>query len=119
MNSQRVVLFKYYYYYYFVCVFVVFFFLMIRRPPRSTLFPYTTLFRSLDDLGMHSDQGKSFQARLVGEQELRASLEESKRQLENGEGITLHGEGEPTAFIDGVIARDKAQLTERERDPKE
>src|SRR5258706_2051380 len=26
---------------------VVFFFLMIRRPPRSTLFPYTTLFRSI------------------------------------------------------------------------
>src|SRR2546425_3352089 len=25
----------------------MFFFLMIRRPPRSTLFPYTTLFRSL------------------------------------------------------------------------
>src|SRR3989442_9535101 len=34
--------------------FVFFFFLMIRRPPRSTLFPYTTLFRSLElggDLG--------------------------------------------------------------------
>ena len=28
----------------------VFFFLMIRRPPRSTLFPYTTLFRSIFDL---------------------------------------------------------------------
>src|SRR6266545_7585399 len=28
------------------CLFVFFFFLMIRRPPRSTLFPYTTLFRS-------------------------------------------------------------------------
>src|SRR2546426_6554820 len=27
-------------------LFVFFFFLMIRRPPRSTLFPYTTLFRS-------------------------------------------------------------------------
>src|SRR5256886_17412890 len=27
-----------------------FFFLMIRRPPRSTLFPYTTLFRSLKDI---------------------------------------------------------------------
>src|SRR3712207_7147335 len=26
--------------------YIVFFFLMIRRPPRSTLFPYTTLFRS-------------------------------------------------------------------------
>src|SRR3546814_11112706 len=35
-------------------VFVLFFFLMIRRPPRSTrtdtLFPYTTLFRSVDRL---------------------------------------------------------------------
>src|SRR2546430_13756796 len=31
------------------CVqFTYFFFLMIRRPPRSTLFPYTTLFRSVD-----------------------------------------------------------------------
>src|SRR2546429_5181583 len=29
-------------------VIVLFFFLMIRRPPRSTLFPYTTLFRSHD-----------------------------------------------------------------------
>src|SRR2546422_8286595 len=28
------------------CAFYFFFFLMIRRPPRSTLFPYTTLFRS-------------------------------------------------------------------------
>ena len=30
----------------FVFLFSFFFFLMIRRPPRSTLFPYTTLFRS-------------------------------------------------------------------------
>src|SRR3989440_1957735 len=29
------------------CLFYFFFFLMIRRPPRSTLFPYTTLFRSV------------------------------------------------------------------------
>src|SRR2546422_9877308 len=29
-------------------LFLFFFFLMIRRPPRSTLFPYTTLFRSLE-----------------------------------------------------------------------
>src|ERR1035441_2793135 len=31
---------------FFVFCFFFFFFLMIRRPPRSTLFPYTTLFRS-------------------------------------------------------------------------
>src|SRR2546426_9632096 len=30
---------------------ILFFFLMIRRPPRSTLFPYTTLFRSRGDAG--------------------------------------------------------------------
>src|SRR5947209_19484444 len=35
---------------FFVARFILFFFLMIRRPPRSTLFPYTTLFRSHDDL---------------------------------------------------------------------
>src|SRR5260364_449875 len=33
-----------------------FFFLMIRRPPRSTLFPYTTLFRSLPPHGYRSDR---------------------------------------------------------------
>src|SRR5258706_5647984 len=33
-----------------------FFFLMIRRPPRSTLFPYTTLFRSLQPR-FATDQG--------------------------------------------------------------
>src|SRR3712207_8104745 len=32
-----------------------FFFLMIRRPPRSTLFPYTTLFRSLAEDGLLLD----------------------------------------------------------------
>src|SRR5256885_10877225 len=31
-------------------LFLFFFFLMIRRPPRSTLFPYTTLFRSVTKL---------------------------------------------------------------------
>src|SRR5437870_8907142 len=34
-------------YFYFLFFFLLFFFLMIRPPPRSTLFPYTTLFRSL------------------------------------------------------------------------
>src|SRR3989449_7966872 len=39
------------------------FFLMIRRPPRSTLFPYTTLFRSLPegfqaDLDAHTSDGR-------------------------------------------------------------
>src|SRR5258708_20725397 len=36
----------------FVSPFLFFFFLMIRRPPRSTLFPYTTLFRSPRDIAL-------------------------------------------------------------------
>src|SRR2546426_5845766 len=36
----------FFFYSYFYSFFLFFFFLMIRRPPRSTLFPYTTLFRS-------------------------------------------------------------------------
>src|SRR5687767_15312093 len=31
---------------------------MIRRPPRSTLFPYTTLFRSLDPAALPGPQGR-------------------------------------------------------------
>src|SRR6266536_1594065 len=39
-------MFMYILYGIFTCCYLFVFFLMIRRPPRSTLFPYTTLFRS-------------------------------------------------------------------------
>src|SRR2546429_9026535 len=42
----------------YVLFFFFFFFLMIRRPPRSTLFPYTTLFRSVF---RSIDGGQTFQ----------------------------------------------------------
>src|SRR3712207_8655589 len=57
----------------------MFFFLMIRRPPRSTLFPYTTLFRSVGrglrdvlgdrshDLGVGLDEVHADHARLARE----------------------------------------------------
>src|SRR5256885_10215887 len=38
----------------------IFFFLMIRRPPRSTLFPYTTLFRSLERCQMDNVRNTVF-----------------------------------------------------------
>src|SRR2546426_3609230 len=43
-----------------------FFFLMIRRPPRSTLFPYTTLFRSRNDDGTPSSAPERFAKVLEG-----------------------------------------------------
>src|SRR3712207_9546871 len=58
-----------------VCMYIIdkadfivsFFFLMIRRPPRSTLFPYTTLFRSSFGVlrGLHYQMGELSQAKLV------------------------------------------------------
>src|SRR5258708_26886467 len=39
-------------------VLVFFFFLMIRRPPRSTLFPYTTLFRSRRSMRRTKSKGR-------------------------------------------------------------
>src|SRR5204862_6734303 len=49
---------------------VVFFFLLIRRPPRSTLFPYTTLFRS-GLRGLHRDLDCLDVAHLADENHLR------------------------------------------------
>src|SRR5438309_12110338 len=46
----------------FLCIVLLFFFLMIRRPPRSTLFPYTTLFRSLGGASLY---GRTVEAELI------------------------------------------------------
>src|SRR5258708_25008212 len=43
----------------------IFFFLMIRRPPRSTLFPYTTLFRSRPDEDRYQPQPAGADAGLL------------------------------------------------------
>src|SRR6267378_1933421 len=49
INLDTLIIYYYYFKYYLfhkhLQTFLFFFFLMIRRPPRSTLFPYTTLFR--------------------------------------------------------------------------
>src|SRR5215475_14895982 len=46
MQILFIFFFNFFSYFHFFFSFSFFFFLMIRRPPRSTLFPYTTLFRS-------------------------------------------------------------------------
>src|SRR3712207_7626634 len=45
---------------------------MIRRPPRSTLFPYTTLFRSAADPGRGPAPGRRSRLRLLGGDDARA-----------------------------------------------
>src|SRR5690349_23488134 len=65
--------------------FVYVFFLMILRPPRSTLFPYTTLFRStwpgsieehMEDAKVHETDVKSWHDRIVAWYEREFSLPE-------------------------------------------
>src|SRR5258708_31536094 len=61
----------------------LFFFLMIRRPPRSTLFPYTTLFRS--DLGAHLLVALDLQLvdGLGGAQQRHPAIDKLKRSEEH------------------------------------
>src|SRR2546430_5004220 len=62
-----------------------FFFLMIRRPPRSTLFPYTTLFRSLDVDPAHPPEERlrgRIVRRVLQRGELRAAAARAARRLD-------------------------------------
>src|SRR2546426_3072343 len=58
-----------------------FFFLMIRRPPRSTLFPYTTLFRS--DLHLLVPARRGVERALAGAPEDRGARREPRRSEEH------------------------------------
>src|SRR5256885_11978931 len=68
-----------------------FFFLMIRRPPRSTLFPYTTLFRSLETAervalhwqGRAAQYPNSFTRRTAREFTAKARSEEHTSELQS------------------------------------
>jgi len=78
----------------------VFFFLMIRRPPRSTLFPYTTLFRSRElvardrlpfakaELSTHDNQrvtkalNDGLQAALTGTKGAAQALKDAQREAD-------------------------------------
>src|SRR5256714_12577862 len=83
---------------------------MIRRPPRSTLFPYTTLFRSSRPLAFSANTSKI--ARTGDIQEILAKVEPAvvsirTRTLSLGDFLKpVPGEGAGTGFVigsDGVI----------------
>src|SRR6476660_3468294 len=61
--------------------FHLFFFLMIRRPPRSTLFPYTTLFRS--DASSHRGARREETRRRAGGVSQRGRSEEHTSELQS------------------------------------
>src|SRR6266480_2671390 len=73
-----------------------FFFLMIRRPPRSTLFPYTTLFRSFD-------------------RPLKASLEHQLAQIQD----PRRGEAEHQQIGKAVAVVGRVPATRKPRQPRD
>src|SRR4029077_17979090 len=80
-----------------VSYFVISFFLMIRRPPRSTLFPYTTLFRS-------RRSGGSFQSHECAcESHLVARRRHAARLLPHGFARALHGGPRCRRLAGGVV----------------
>src|SRR3989454_2866942 len=69
-------------------IFFSFFFLMIRRPPRSTLFPYTTLFRSV----AHGDSGVPQELRgAAGRDDLDPQSTEGAGELDHA-GLVVDGD---------------------------
>src|SRR5256885_10448151 len=72
-------------------MYVIFFFLMIRRPPRSTLFPYTTLFRSVARV-------------VIGLRALDPLHHRAPDAHRRGAKLVLHAVGAvvPRAALDGV-----------------
>src|SRR3712207_8149548 len=62
---------------------------MIRRPPRSTLFPYTTLFRSVRDLLDDPDR-LGQQGRLVGERDAGVDVEDVRPGRDLRDGVPAH-----------------------------
>src|SRR5687768_18079695 len=63
-----------------------FFFLMIRRPPRSTLFPYTTLFRSSTTGGRRATPSRSWSCGADPPSSGRESPPSVDDRLDDGQG---------------------------------
>src|SRR2546430_10005548 len=76
---------------------------MIRRPPRSTLFPYTTLFRSLFAAGLGAD-GHGDHA-------------ENRGQRSHQDGAKTHSRGQRNRFLHGLAVM--VQVTRKFDDQKD
>src|SRR6266511_5006131 len=82
--------------------FFFFFFLMIRRPPRSTLFPYTTLFPSLLDGTSKRAGGSAPQPQEPEPPRLRSLVEQAKRPGMHGRQLAARDDEQ--AIGRGVVA---------------
>src|SRR5256885_13789125 len=92
-----------------------FFFLMIRRPPRSTLFPYTTLFRSLAQAVAAGDLGSRIEVHGKDETgQLLQALQHMNESLQRIVGQVRQGT-DSIATASGQIASGNQDLRSEER----
>src|SRR5256884_4108825 len=93
---------------------------MIRRPPRSTLFPYTTLFRSPEEIALAKRSGRVFGVKLYpagatthsdeGVTRLSRCFHAFEKMTEVGMPLLVHGESTDPAI--DVFDREKAFIEE-------
>src|SRR3712207_7124862 len=80
----------------------MFFFLMIRRPPRSTLFPYTTLFRSRSLMKLQL-VGTIIKTTLFGDV-VNGELQYTTKELQNLESMGLIPLAQTFALLRGRVS---------------
>src|SRR3712207_8110257 len=80
---------------------MIFFFVMIRRPPRSTLFPYTTLFRSRRPLDARLHRRRA-----------RGSPRRPRGRLRRPDPRPVRGVRRGHALTDGETARSEEHTSE-------
>src|SRR3712207_6872790 len=85
----------------------MFFFLMIRRPPRSTLFPYTTLFRS-----SAAQQQMVSMARALSQDAQLIIMDEPSAVLDNEEVERLFGVIRDLTAHDVAVVRSEEHTSE-------
>src|SRR2546425_616683 len=93
----------------------IFFFLMIRRPPRSTLFPYTTLFRSLLDLDRFKDVNDRVGHR-AGDEALREVARLLQKHSRNFTVVTRYGGDEFAVLLVNTAKAGAVAYAERIRE---
>src|SRR3712207_7285761 len=72
---------------------------MIRRPPRSTLFPYTTLFRSVPDFVDNANASLADLQRTLDDEGIDVELQsQGQTALETLQDNVLEGSGEIVSF---------------------
>src|SRR5256885_14624271 len=101
---------------------------MIRRPPRSTLFPYTTLFRSIVLPELSEERRQEFvkivkkmaeDGRVAVRHVRRDAIEHLKKESKSGkitEDDLVHAEKEAQKLTDQYIGKIDAHMAHKEKD---